>query len=436
MFTMQSAPDSGERVLNGFLRASKSKAAEARIIGRSGLVEQYDLGGRVQGQVVHQDELYVVAGNKLWRMDATPTDLGTLPDGEARLASGATQIGIVIRGDYYVYDSSATSLTLVTPGVITYAVDVCQLDGFFIIMGTGNGRGDCMQVSDLDDAATFDALDYAFTEANEDVIVGCTVDHGEIWVFGTRTTEKFYNDGVGLPLARNTSTFLEHGCAERDTIAKADNRVFWIGEDLVVYVGSGAETSVISQRWIEDLLQESTIESAFVFKDRGALFYCIRLTGRPALCYDITTGLWHERSTEYGGTWIAVNREIWNGIDWIGTTTGALCTFDEDTYSDDGTAFTFEAVSGPIVEPNRVRISRLQVIFGGGGEDIGRTPQVMLQVSKNGSTWGRERWRNLPNIGEYFKPVTWRALGMSRYWQARVRITDPVKRDLEGVFYE
>lgn len=437
LFTTQSSRDSGERIVNGFLRAARGKAASARILGRSGLLRGHYFGtGQVRALVVHQDKLYVAASNALWRLDSAPVYIAPLPDGVTRMVSGATQVAIVVESSYYVFDSGAGTVTAVTPGVITSVVDVCQIDGYFFVMGTGNGRNDCMQQSALDDATTFNALDYAFTETSEDGIVGCVVDHGEVWVFGTQTTEKFYNSGEGFVLTRNPSTFLEHGCIERETIAKADNRVFWVGEDRIVYAGSGAEATVISARWVEDRLQKIPVEGAFVFKDRGAPMYCIRITGYPAMVYDITTGLWHERSTFEGGEWIGTCRATYVGFDWIGTTTGAICSFNEDAFADDSYPFTFEAISAPLVESDRFRIKRLQIIFGGGGIGIDRTPKVMLRVSKNGQTWGRERWRNLSTVGEYFKPVTWRSLGMSRYWQARIRITDQVNRDIEGVFYE
>ena len=435
VFATQSAADSGERLLNGYLRASAGKGAQAVILGRAGLVSSHQFGGPVRAFTVHKGSLYAVANGALWQLvSGTWTSKAVVPDGVTRIASGSGQIAIVVGGDYYVYNSTAETIAATTPGALTACVDVIHISGYFIVLGTHSGRDDGYIYSALDDATTFDALDFAFAEGEEDRLVGAIVDHLYVWLFGSKTTEKLYIGSAGP--TPDQSAILEHGCADNRTIAKADNRVFWVDERRKVEAGSGATAQVISPRWVDDILASATITGGFVFNERGAQFYCVTLSGRPALVYDITTGLWHERSDGVEkAAWTAGVAEWFDGQQYIGTTGGNVCTPTECVYADAGTVFEFEAVSDPNVEADPIVVRRLQIITDGGQEDIGRAPQIMMQVSKDGVTWGRERWRNLAQLGEYGKVAEWHALGQSRYWQIRIRITDAVNRDIRGASY-
>jgi hypothetical protein len=58
-------------------------------------------------------------------------------------------------------------------------------------------------------------------------------------------------------------------------------------------------------------------------------------------------------------------------------------------------------------------------------------PQVMLRWSDDGGhTWSNEHWKSMGGVGEYFKRVIWRRLGMTLKLRDRVYEvsgTDPVK---------
>jgi len=72
----------------------------------------------------------------------------------------------------------------------------------------------------------------------------------------------------------------------------------------------------------------------------------------------------------------------------------------------------------------------------GGTGGIGRTPQAMLQTSRDGLNWGVEKWRDVGDKGEYNRFAEWFGLGAFRRFQIRIRITDPIPRDIYGVEYE
>ena len=66
----------------------------------------------------------------------------------------------------------------------------------------------------------------------------------------------------------------------------------------------------------------------------------------------------------------------------------------------------------------------------------GYDPQVMLRFSDDGGhTWSNERWTSMGKIGEYYKRVIWRRLGMTIKLRDRVYEvsgTDPVKIAIMG----
>jgi hypothetical protein len=66
----------------------------------------------------------------------------------------------------------------------------------------------------------------------------------------------------------------------------------------------------------------------------------------------------------------------------------------------------------------------------------GSDPQVMLRWSDDGGhTWSNEHWASMGKIGQYFRRVIWRRLGMTLKLRDRVYEvsgTDPVKVAIMG----
>ena len=66
----------------------------------------------------------------------------------------------------------------------------------------------------------------------------------------SRSVEVRYAGSGGL--TPDQTGYLEHGCCNRRTIAKADNRVFWVDENGVAQVATRGAAQVLSQRWIDE----------------------------------------------------------------------------------------------------------------------------------------------------------------------------------------
>jgi hypothetical protein len=427
----------GERCLNYYVEATGG-LSEATLYGRYGTAAQVDLGGPVRAEISFNGFLYAVAGGKLWKISgATKTEVGAVGASEhVCIGKNASQIALIVGSTYYASDG--TTVSSYATGAVETPVWLTYQDGYIIVVGEGQGRDDILTVSSLDDATTFAGLDFAAAESGSDALLAAISDHGELWLFGTSTIEMWYNSGdADFPFARNNGAKIERGLHKASTVAKEDNAVFFVGDDLIVYRATGVAPQVISTRDVEKAIRAGEIHSAYTFEERGHKFYAIRLTSATTWVYDMTTQLWHERST---GTeeqpWFISCAVRLSGQQYFGTDTGKIVTLSDSAYTDDGATVVAEAVSVPEYRANELSVSRVHLQIAGGVGGIGRTPRVMLQATKNGHTWSQERWRNLGGLGEYGRSAEWFGLGAFNRFQLRLRITDAVPRDIYGVHYD
>lgn len=427
---------SGERLVNLFARKTDDAVAPLALLGRGGLVEYARLPGPVRAMVEMGGQIYAVAGGRVWRMyGPTPTEVGRVADGPTTVAANISEIAITAGGNYYVCNGSTT--TRYTPGALTRAHGVEYADGYFIVIGSASDRDDAVQISALDDGTAFNALDFAFAETSPDPLVGILRDHGEIYLFGTRTIQVFYNSGdADFPFTPNRGAGMEHGCIGGETVAKADNAVFWVRPDGAVQRSFGSSPEVISTSEVKDALASSTVAGAHTFSERGAEFYAVSREGGTTLVFDISTGLWHERSTGLlYGPWAATCSLMIDGATYLGCGDGRIATMGQGVFTDFDGPLMAEAVSLPVEQAGeRFRVARLHMNVRGGGV-LDRAPRAMLQLSRDGVTWGGEKWRDIGGRGNYWRRATWHNLGLFRRAQARIRITDPVPRDIYGVSY-
>ena len=111
----------------------------------------------------------------------------------------------------------------------------------------------------------------ARAEGAPDQLISVNVDHREAWLFGTGTTEVWYNAGTAdFPLQRIQGAFNELGCAAVYSVAKLDNTLFWLGADArgrgIVYQATGYRGERISTHAVvcaPASVSDSTARSTF-----------------------------------------------------------------------------------------------------------------------------------------------------------------------------
>lgn len=440
-FASQSKPGSraysGERVVNYFARPSEGTSPLV-LVGTGGLTEWADTGqdAPIRAMINLGGFIMVACGGKLISFDTQGIRLtiGDIEDGETYMAVNRTQVAIVVNGKYYV--SNGVSVAEYSTGAVTTPYSVTSADGYMIVIGDGGGGRDIIQISALDDATTFDAAEFAAAEYRPDPLVTAWFDHGEIYLLGEETVERWYNSGAAdFPFARNQGAIIEIGVENGLTVAEADNSIFWVTPDKKVARVLGSDPQWISTPEIKEALEGSTITGGFTFSDQGHEFYAITREGDTTLVYDMLTGLWHERSSglDYG-PWLAQNSLLFYGVQYFGCSNGKIAFISSTDFTDFGETLPAEAVAPLVVNKGRYfRVTRFYLDIEGGVGGIGRQPQVMLQVSRDGYTWGPEMWRAVGKLGQYARRAQWNALGLFERGKLRLRITDNVPRDIIGV---
>jgi hypothetical protein len=399
------------------------------------------------------DQVFGVVGNKFYRVSSAwvATELGSLntSTGPVSMADNGLHV-FIVDGTYgYTLELATSTLAQVTDPDF-YASDLVTFqDGYFIF-----NRKDSQQffVSDLN-SVDFLGTDIATAEGSPDNLVGCISANQNLYLFGTQSTEVYYNSGDGdPPFSRIQGAINGVGCAAVHSIAKIQGVPYWIGGDEtgtgIVYRMQGYQAQRISTPAIESVIRSIPVSDlanarAWTYQQGGHLFYCLNLTGHDATwVYDATTGFWHERT--YTGLWSqerhrAECHAVAHGLNVVGDyENGNLYALDPEKYTDNGTVIARERTA-PHVSQGMKNIFHhafqldLEVGVGLDGTGQGTDPQVMLQWSDDGGhTWSDERWRPIGKIGQTKKRVVWNRLGCSRDRVYRVKVTDPVKVVLIG----
>jgi hypothetical protein len=436
-----SRPVGAERMVNCFAeRAPPEGKAPVSVMRAPGTILACylsNMGGR--GLYAWNDSLYAVDGGTLWHIssDHSATSLGSISGtGAVSWAVNATQLVINAAPDAFYSDGA--SVTQITDADYTSrgGASSISIDGYILFREPNTGR---FFSSDLDDAASYDALMFATAEGFPDNIVGMIADHRQAVLAGAQSMELYYNAGrSGFPFARDTNGFLELGCAAGNSLAKADNSIYWLASDLTVRRLVGLTPTRVSQHGVEQAIRSYARKSdaiGMAYTQDGHVFYVLTFpTDGHTWTYDVTTGEWHERES-YGDTrWKPCATAFCYDRNYVQDyATGKIGYLDPDTYTEYGlthrSSFTF--ANGAYNNGHRTFHSLLEVMAETGvglTSGQGSDPQIMLEMSDDG---GRT-WRSAPNkslgaIGRYRDKVRWWRLGSSRDRIYRCSVSDPVK---------
>jgi len=452
------------RMVNLFPEVIPEGGKEPGFLNRApGLKFQQTIGtGPIRALWAHQtngSDFYVVSGTEFYKvtgLTAAPTLLGTVTGtGPVSIADNGTQIFLACNGPSYIYNEVTNVFAQITDPDFPGAVTVGYLDGYFVFNEPNSQK---IWVTELLDGTSVDPLDFASAEGSPDGLVAVNVDHREAWLFGTDSIEVWYNAGqADFPLTRIQGAFNEIGCVASFSIAKLDNGLFWLGTDArgqgIVYRANGYTGVRVSTHAIEyAIAQYGNISDAvaYTYQQEGHAFYVLTFPSANATwVYDVATQAWHERAgwntslgeftrhrsncqCNFGGNTVVGDYE-----------NGNIYTLDLDVYADNGGIQkwlrSWRAL--PTGQNNLKRTAQhsLQLDCESGTGLItgqGSDPEIMLRWSDDGGhTWSNEHLSKMGKIGEYYRRVFWRRLGMTLKLRDRVyevSMTDPVKTAIMG----
>lgn len=446
------------RMINLFPEIVPEGGKEPAFLNRApGLKLQTTVGfGPIRGMWSYGGYMYVVSGSQLYKVDSsyTATLIGAVAGtGPVSMADNGIQLFVACNGPSYIYNANTNAFGPITDSDFPGAVTVSYLDGYFVFNEPNSQK---IWVTALLDGTSIDPLDFASAEGSPDGVVGIIADHREIWVFGTNSVEVWYNSGnADFPLSRIQGAFNELGCAAAYSIAKMDNGLFWLGQDArgkgIVYRANGYTGQRISTHAVEWQIQQyGDLSDAigYTYQQEGHSFYVLIFPqANTTWVYDVATQAWHERAGWHNGSFTRHRSNcqvFFNGSVLVGDyQNGNVYAFDLDVYADNGQIQkwlrSWRAL--PTGQNNLKRTAQhaMQIdLESGVGLNLGQgsDPQVMLRWSDDGGhTWSNEHWSDMGKIGEYYRRVWFRRLGMTLKLRDRVYElsgTDPVKVSIMG----
>jgi hypothetical protein len=405
------------RLVNCWAQAANGKG-EIEVVGVPGIATSSALEGAGRGLLVSGGRLYAVAGTTLY--DAlTGAVMGTIP-GNGRLMFAAAVDGFVTDNGY-AYTGAVEQITdedKVPWSAVGFA------DGYIVAVESNSGRFVC---SDLNDSTSYDALNFATAEGAPDNLVTLAVDHRQVVLFGTQSTEIWWNSGAsGFPFERLSGGVVEQGCLARLGVVKADNSVFWLADDRTVRRLSGQTPVKVSQVGVEEALSgygTLTDCEAFSFTWNGNIHVVFRFPTEGATwVFNVTTSEWWESTVPI------VAAAHYNGRVYVQHEDGAVGYLTSAAHTWFGANPRYE-VTFPNLYSGQARqfISQLDVVLRTGDAPAGVIPKMTCEVSHDGgNTWHTLPVREIGRIGEYAKVLRWNRLGSGRDTVIRLSCADPV----------
>jgi hypothetical protein len=414
------------RLVNMYPEVTKAGPGKSARLPRPGLQSVYSLGVSGIRGVYRQDGVFggagfAVCGTKLFMGEV---ELGDVALGSyARFAASPSQLVVVVGGSAYCYDGATLAQITMPDGKRVSDVGLVG-DRFYYLIE----NDDEWYFSAIDDATDVDGLAFATADSQPDASVGITVLNDRVIFHGRTSTEFWQQTGdPDAPLVRSQGSTYTRGCISARSIVRADNRVFWVGDDLKVYT-LGAPNRV-SDHALEEQLRLCTDPgniSAWAASWDGHDFVAFNLPGRGTWALHVESGQWAEWTSHGRETFRAACAVMVEGTAYLGdSVTGTIFRFAE-VYTDDGDPI--ERIASCVGPAGVYGEIELEAAMGVGlvGNVI---PQVELRYSDDrGQTWTAWKSRSLGLIGRYDHRARWHRLGKAkRQRNFEIRCTDPIK---------
>lgn len=264
-------------------------------------------GGPSRGTLEIGDTTYAVSAGNVYSIDAldTVTFLGVLAnDGlPVTMVANATQMLITSAGFAYVVSRAAGTVTPVAAPPWTKAADCEYSNGYFVVLDDdGLPVGGQFFLSALNDASSWDPLDFTTAPASNNKLIDIHEDHGELWVFGTLVIQVFYYNGnPDFPFVPNQTAVIQQGLLSKSTTQQLDNTLFWLGRNKDgTFQGFYADgyraqrwtTNAVAAEWSKYPNPEDAV--AWTYQINGHPTYHVSfLTAQKSWRFDRSTNLIH-----------------------------------------------------------------------------------------------------------------------------------------------
>lgn len=450
----------------------------------------------IRGLYSFGGKLFSVSTNHLNEIasDGTVTVRGTLTTSSGRVSFadngltsggvGGNQMMLVDGTNGYTFDPTTNTFTQITdPDFLSNPTQVAYCDGYFVVINAS------MQVraSDLYNGLSWSGLATAAVNSLPDNVKAVVAFANQLFFIKEYTSETWYDTGnptsSGFPFSRVSGAVYDYGTSAPWSVARGGNSIFFVtttrtnanGAYLGVAQITNYQPTIISPPPVAYRISQSTDISqcfGYCYADQGHMFYVLtNPVDNWTFVYDVSTQMWHERSSFDNG--VTFNRHLSNcyvyhgGKHYVGDYRNAFVSeMSRSYYNDTGVPINCVRTTPHIYDNNELKkvfVSRLDVdmepgvgltpgvqllafkangaikadgsVTAGGVLSGATDPQAYLSWSNDGGhTYGSEYAAAIGQQGQYGVRCVWRRLGYSRARVWRLRISDPVTRNVLGAY--
>lgn len=276
------------------------------------------------GIIAGVGRLWAVGGTHVYELasdGSVITDYGAIPSSD-----GLSPVQMLIGGSnssnaqLLLMDSSVPGIFNVNPvgpsidPVFPDAFALSYLDGFYVALGSPGATQNQINVSDLLDGTTWDALAFSSDIGTPDLALNMAQVNGQLWLFKQKNFLVYADIGATpFPFQRIQGSTGNIGLLAQYSLQKVAGTIMWLGASergfAQVYIANGWNSILsVSTPPIEQFISDYLISvggadqvTAFVYEDNGHDFYVLTFPDSPgnpggsALVYDLETKQWHER---------------------------------------------------------------------------------------------------------------------------------------------
>lgn len=434
-----------ERLVNGFAEVTGESTYTVRSV--PGWTEFCGIedDSNCRGWIMAGDYLFAVFDSGTYKIDSagSSTKIGYI-SGTGRVfmavnAADPQQIGVVTaEGRYYIIESD--SIEPIDVSDIGLPNSIAWIAGYFVL---GFPDGSFINTG-INDGRSINGVDIAKAEGSPDGLVRLVTHALELWLFGTETIEVWALSAdppaSGSPFYRVGGAVLPVGCGAAHSVAMADNSLFWVGDDGIVYRSVNYAPKRVSTHAVERAIRKDADRASIIGNVKvmdGHTFY--ELSGISfTWVLNLATGLWAEEQsyrsersnadlfiTAWGKTLVATKVD------------GNIYELDFDSFSQNGQPLTFMMQTVPVGKEKQALINGLEIdMVTGRAAASGSTPETnpVLEVSwsdDGGARWTSPRQLSVGGIGQYVTRVRTLRCGRTGLKWGRVFrfvMTDPVVR--------
>lgn len=399
--------------------------------------ELADLELPARATIFHNDLIYVVAGGTLFSVaeDGTETLIGAIPDDLATtMASLGDDLAIAAGGRRFNWDG--TSLTNPDDGAFSGAGSVTSNDDRII---ASEPDGQQFDWSNLLDAETIDALNFARKGSKPDELLRVIATNEDVWLMGASSSEIYYT--VSNPsnssevYDRVPGAVIETGIISRGLAVNFHDELFFVGSDKKIHIAVGTQMAEISRGAQRDAISAEAPERIFAYEADGNRFIVVWFRNSPAWIFKKDVGIWFERSTGVRfGPWEVIDTvKAWNN-EWYALTIGGQLRKMERVYADGAQAQRRTMVSIPIdASAEKFRIKSVEIRLRSGDPGLTREARISFRYTKDGgNNWSKWRIEDVGDVGEFATRNIMRGLGSFRNFSFEISVTDPIPLFVES----